>query len=360
MQSKLKLDHQTKAVAMATGGAAIAAIVAMFVPTGIWETFTGSTGVSEMIPATAAPLGDTARALISFTFGALTLVILTVMFLRKGAAAEWTAIPEPEAASDLAEPEAVEVIAEFEDETVLEAEDGVDEPGEVARGSLLSRLRSRIAAFAEARRGAGDITDLEDLPKLRSGDAHPDAPPRRPFSANRDLAEPEVVAVSTETFVEQVEVEAEWVEPVAAEIEEVAAVIEIEPAIEEPAEAIAMPEAIEPVAAATPARAPVTEIASLDDMVSRFESALAERDAQLAHIESIASELQASNVQPIRPDIEAPAAIEPAPVEQAPLRAVEAAASAVDDVPQKPESEELDAALRSALETLHRMNARTR
>ena len=71
MQSKLKLDHQTQAVAMATGGAAIAAIAAMFVPTGIWETLTGSTGVSEMIPATAAPLGDTARALISFAFGAL-------------------------------------------------------------------------------------------------------------------------------------------------------------------------------------------------------------------------------------------------------------------------------------------------
>ena len=58
---------------------------------------------------------------------------------------------------------------------------------------------------AEARRGAGDITDLEDLPKLRSGDAHPDAPPRRPFSANRDLAEPEMVEAAVETvIVEQV------------------------------------------------------------------------------------------------------------------------------------------------------------
>ena len=75
MQSKLKLDHHTRAVAMATGGAAIAAIAAMFIPTGIWETLTGATGVSEMIPATGAPLGDKARALISFTFGALTLAI---------------------------------------------------------------------------------------------------------------------------------------------------------------------------------------------------------------------------------------------------------------------------------------------
>ena len=96
MQSKLKLDHQTQAVAMATGGAAIAAIAAMFVPTGIWETLTGSTGVSEMIPATAAPLGDTARALIAFAFGALTFAILAVMLLRKNRAPKQSVIAQPE------------------------------------------------------------------------------------------------------------------------------------------------------------------------------------------------------------------------------------------------------------------------
>lgn len=355
MQSKLNLDHQTKAVAMATGGAAIAAIVAMFVPTGIWETLTGSTGVSEMIPATAAPLGDTARALISYAFGALTLVILTVLFLRKGASPEWTAIAEPEDMRDYDGPEIVETTTETEVEPLLDAEESIEEPDEAVRGSLISRLRSRIAAFAEARRGAGDITDLEDLPKLRSGDAHPDAPPRRPFSANRDIAEAEAIDVTTTAAVVE-QVEAEWVEPAAAEMEEAIEVSEVEPVIEAPAAAIAA-ESVEAAPAAKQVGAPVPDIASLDDMVSRFESALAERDAQLAHIETIASELQASNVQPIRPDIEAPSAYEPAPIEQTPLRAV---ATETVDVPQRPESEELDAALRSALETLHRMNARTR
>lgn len=355
MQSKLNLDHQTKAVAMATGGAAIAAIVAMFVPTGIWETLTGSTGVSEMIPATAAPLGDTARALISYTFGALTLVILTVLFLRKAASLEWTAIAEPEDTSEFDGPEIVETTTETEVEPLLVAEESIDE---AVRGSLISRLSSRIAAFAEARRGAGDITELEDLPKLRSGDAHPDAPPRRPFSANRDLVEADAIEVTTETAILE-QVEAEWVEPVEAEMEEVVEFAEVEAVIEEPIAAVAAA-AVEPVAAATPATEPVSDIVSLDDMVSRFESALAERDAQLAHIETIASDLQASNVQPIRPDIGAQSAHEPAPVEQAPLRAVEPVAMEPVDVPQRPESEELDAALRSALETLHRMNARTR
>jgi hypothetical protein len=358
MQSKLNLDHQTKSVAMATGGAAIAAIAAMFVPTGIWETLTGSTGVSEMIPATAAPLGDTARALISYAFGALTLIILTVLFLRKGAASEWTAIPQPEAVSDLADPEAVEAIAEIEEEPLLEVEDSIDEPEEAVRGSLISRLRSRIATFAEARRSAGDITDLEDLPKLRSGDAHPDAPPRRPFSANRDLVEADAIEVTTETAIVE-QVGAEWVEPVAAETEQVIEIAEVEAVIEEPTTAVAAT-AVEPATTETPVAEPVSGIASLDDMVSRFESALAERDAQLAHIESIASELHISNVQPIRPDIEASSAYEPVPIEQVPLRAVEPVAMETVDVPQRPESEELDAALRSALETLHRMNARTR
>lgn len=333
MQSKLKLDHHTRAVAMATGGAAIAAIAAMFIPTGIWETLTGATGVSEMIPATGAPLGDKARALISFTFGALTLAILTVMLLRKGGPGQQTAIAQTEAEPEWREPEPTEALFEADEE-------------EVESGSLFSRLRARVTAFAEARRGANDITDLEDLPKLRSGDAHPDAPPRRPFSANRDLAEPEMVEAAAETVVaEQVEVEAEWAEPVTVEVEEA-------PEVETLAEAPATTTTVE-------APAPVAEIASLDDMVSRFESALAERDTQLAHIENLASELQSSNVQPIRRDMEAPLAAEPGQVEQAALRAVDVA-EVPADAPQKPESEELDAALRSALETLHRMNARTR
>lgn len=351
MQSKLKLDHPTRAVAMATGGAAIAAIAAMFVPTAFWETLTGATGVSEMIPATGAPLGEKARALISFAFGALTLAILTVMLLRKSAAAQHNAFAPTEIEPEWSEPEPVESMFEVDEE-------------KAESGSPFKRLRARIAAFVEASRGAGDITDLEDLPKLRSGDAHPDAPPRRPFSANRDLAEPERVDVVTEVAdVEQVEVE--WVEPDAAEVEQIIPAAEIDTIAEEVVQADEVAEEPAALVAApkiddlAPARAPIAEIASLDEMVSRFETALAERDTQLAHIENLATEIQSSNVQPIRRDIEAPVSSDPARAEVASLRSVDAADSTTD-VPQKPESEELDAALRSALETLHRMNARTR
>ena len=331
MQAMLKFDDQTRAVAMATGGGAIAAIVAMFVPTGIWETLTGSTGVSEMIPATAAPLGDTARALISYGFGALTLLILAALLLRRTGHADLAAISHDEPL--WTNPEV------FGDD-----EESFEE--EAPRVSLFARIKAWFAAFVAARRNGDGINDLADLPKLRAGDAHPDAPPRRPFSAQRDIAEAEayfaepteVEAVEMGDDEATVEVEAEWVEA-----EEVETVEVMQPA-EEAAEA--------------PVAAPQGDANSLDEMVRRFETALAERDAQLAFIEKLASELP-SNVQPIRPDISPAAEIEPVAIEPAPLRAVEAE-EAPADVPPRPESEELDAALRSALETLHRMNARNR
>jgi hypothetical protein len=351
MQLKSKLDDQAKAVALATGAGAVAAIGAMFVPTGIWETLTGSTGISEMVPATAPPLGDTARALISYSLGALTLLLLSGLFLRKAAHRHYPAIAHDdpfwsysEAFEDNDTVEDAEAFVEYE---MFDGNDAFDEAGD-EKASIFARLRARIAAFVEARRNGGEITDLEDLPKLRSGDAHPDAPPRRPFSANRDILEAEGQAVDASEAVVSVEtVEAEWVEPIEVEA------TEFEPENEAQLAAPAF-------AATASTTSQSVGISSLDDMVSRFESALAERDAQLAYIEKIASELPVSNVQPIRPDIAPAAAYEPAPVEPTPLRAVVRDEDMPVDVPQRPESEELDAALRSALETLHRMNARTR
>lgn len=356
MQLKSKLDDQAKAVALATGAGAVAAIGAMFVPTGIWETLTGSTGISEMVPATAPPLGDTARALISYSLGALTLLLLSGLFLRKAAHRHYPAIAHDdpfwsysEAFEDNDTVEDAEAFVEYE---MFDGNDAFDEAGD-EKASIFARLRARIAAFVEARRNGGEITDLEDLPKLRAGDAHPDAPPRRPFSANRDIvdADNQDVAIEHGGFPEAVE--ADWVEVEAEQIEPAVAPEFAPSEVVEPA---VMPDGA-PQKAVFPQSA---DASSLDAMVSRFESALAERDAQLAFIEKIASELPPSNVQPIRPDIAPVAAYEPAVMEPAPLRAVEPRDEMPADVPQRPESEELDAALRSALETLHRMNARTR
>lgn len=274
MQKGLKLDGQMRALAMALGGAIVMSVIAMLVPVGVWEAITGSTGISELIPATGAPLGDTARAMIAFLFGAGTFAVLALLLLRKPSEA---APVKPKV--EVAEPAAV---------------------GE-AEESFVAKMRGRISEFVESRRSGPVVTELSDLPKLRAGDAHPDAPPRRPISANTDFA------------------------PVVAE--------PIEAVVEEPVAAVA---------------APVAEAEAVSSMLDRLEAAVAQRQDQLAKLEVLAQ------AEIAKPEIE---------VEQVEAEIVESAPR-LEAVPSEPAKasgpDEMDAALRSALETLHRMNARTR
>jgi hypothetical protein len=274
MQKGLKLDGQMRALAMALGGAIVMSVIAMLVPVGVWEAITGSTGISELIPATGAPLGDTARAMIAFLFGAGTFAVLALLLLRKPSEA---APVKPKV--EIAEPAAVEE----EDE------------------SFVAKMRGRISEFVESRRSGPVVTELSDLPKLRAGDAHPDAPPRRPISANTDFA----------------------------------------PVVAKPVVVVAE----DPIAAVA---ATVTDAEAVSSMVDRLEAAVAQRQDQLAKLEALAK------TEIAKPEIK---------VEQVEAEIVEPAPrlEAVPSEPLKSSSpDEMDAALRSALETLHRMNARTR
>ncbi len=342
MQFDLKLDHQSRAILLATAGAALAAIVAMLLPVGIWETLTGSTGVSELIPATAAPLGDTARALISFGFGALTFAILASVLLRRK-------IVKPATEAMAKEPIVFETDAMADDEE--------------AGSSILAKLRDRVAAFVAARRGAGDVSTLEDLPKLRSGDAHPDAPPRRPLLATRDLVDPLPAAAGA---VESDELAGD-IADAEAEVETIDSVSHDEPApIPEPhADVIeansdetaiiadSTVEAVVPAPQEHP-ETPEISISSLSEMVDRLERAMAERDHTLSQLQALAVEQSAAPVASLH---QVPvASITPEPVTPVLVEQSEAA----EPQPTGSEAEEMDAALRSALDTLYRMNARTR
>jgi hypothetical protein len=148
-------------------------------------------------------------------------------------------------------------------------------------------------------------------------------------------------------------------EPVAAVLE-TEATVEIETAVEDDTAVSALAEEIP-----TPTGAESVEddssLGSLVSMVSRLETALAERDAKLSRLEALVANRPASNVQPIRESMAVavePQATEPEIVSVAPRPMLETVDP--EPAPIKGESEELDAALRSALETLHRMNARTR
>ena len=302
-------NNQIRALAMAMGGAIVAAVATMFIPAAALEGITGSTGLSELVPATAAPLGDTARALFAFGIGAFTLAVLAFVLLRQEGAPVNAAIADPYAP--------------------VPSDDDAD-----SFKDRLSRIKMPKMPWVK---GEDDITDLADLPKLKNGDIHPDAPPRRPLSATQDLPVLDLAEIAVE-------------EPVVAEheiaFEEPAIVVE-EPVVDSTPVAVAQP--TQPVAP------PVAEDIepTLAEMVAQLEAAVAERQKQLADLEIVAAKLAAESpsaavdAQAVEVIPDEDLTIEPARNERPPLEAVPTSAVKDDD---------MDSALAAALATLHRMN----
>ena len=329
MDVSLKQNRQMRSLSIAMGASIIAAAATMFVPVNVLESITGATGLSEIVGAAAAPLGDKARALIAFGAGALTLAAMTVMLLRKDAGLINDDVEVVAAAGFAPLPG----IVEDDDDG---AGDGDGEPL-----SLMERLfRLRLPALSLPKmpwvKGENDITELGDLLKLRNGDIHPDAPPRRPLSATQDLPVLDLVEMQIEGFAEK----------------QPEALVEVD--------AVVLPSAVyEP-------SAPVEHAASdfqpsLAEMVAQLESAVNQRQQQLAALEIVAAQLAAEKpaedvAVPLEmqvPDVVANVETlpEPARAERPPLEAV----------PTSPEKQDdMDAALAAALATLHRMNGTDR
>lgn len=311
-------NTQMRALAMAMAGASVAAVATMFVPVGILEGVAGSTGLSELVPAARAPLGDTARALIAFGAGAMTLAVLAYVLLRQDGS------PAKQATASIP-------VSEW-------ASDNDDAPSFKDR---LSRIKLPPMALPKMPwvKDEDDITDLADLPKLRNGDSHPDAPPRRPLVASMDLPVLDL---------------AEMPEALAGVEEES---IEPSPVIEASVAAASHEVAAEPAPESSVA---VEHQPTLAEMVAQLEAAVSERQKQLAELESVAIELAASRVaaqQPAtetrsQPDVAIPdestAVVAPPRAERPPLEAVPSPSVKDDDI---------DSALAAALATLHRMNA---
>lgn len=329
MDVSLKQNRQMRSLSIAMGASIIAAAATMFVPVNVLESITGATGLSEIVGAAAAPLGDKARALIAFGAGALTLAAMTVMLLRKDAGLINDDVEVVAAAGFAPLPG----IVEDDDDG---AGDGDGEPL-----SLMERLfRLRLPALSLPKmpwvKGENDITELGDLLKLRNGDIHPDAPPRRPLSATQDLPVLDLAEMQIEGFAEK----------------------QPEPLVE--VDAVVLP------SAAYEPSAPVEHAASdfqpsLAEMVAQLESAVNQRQQQLAALEIVAAQLAAEKpaedvAVPLEmqvPDVVANVETlpEPARAERPPLEAV----------PTSPEKQDdMDAALAAALATLHRMNGTDR
>ncbi len=329
-------DNKTKAIGIAVGASIIAAVAAMLVPTSILETLTGATGLSELVPATAAPLGDKARALIAFTAGAVTMVLVSAFLLRRGdAAGQPNVQPAPQSQID----------------------DKINQKGGI---NMIAMLKERMGTLSLPKMpwsrdaNSGDVLELSDLLKLRTQDAHPDYPARRPISATSDLGDinlygqcaplpsvarseavPEMAVVVAETAQEFAPAEPYFEAP--------------QPVFEQPETAQEqLPDAVMSIA---PVAAPAAtgEQPSLSDLVAQFEVAIETRKKKLADMEAVAAQLATENhpvdVMPEPPSASAPAVPAPRP----PLEAVPVSRAREDD-------EEMDAALNAALATLQRMN----
>lgn len=325
-------NSQVKAVAIAMAGATMAAVATMFVPVTLLESVTGATGLSELVPAARAPLGDTARALIAFGTGAFTLSALTYLLLRFDGAAKQRPAPAP-----VAEPSVPDWMIDEEDE----------KPGFADR---LARFRMPALSLPKMpwQHDEDAITELADLPKLRNGDAHPDAPPRRPLSATQDLPVLDLADVATEVTLAPAAEEPAAEEPAAKEI-----------GTQEPVADMAIAEiAPEPVAPVAPVAAEDVQ-PTLAEMVAQLEAAVAERQKQLAELESVAAILsmpqpaaQADEDAHIQDVADADVSIEPTRDGRPALEVVHDVTAVEDD--------NMDSALAAALATLKRMNGTAR
>jgi hypothetical protein len=372
-------NEQMKPIIMAIGAAAAAAIAAMMLPASFIEGITGATGLSELIPATAAPLGPKARAIISFFAGAVTLMMAMGYLMRRS----------PDAQGN------VQANAQASTSNVVHSPyiSDIEHSG----ASLVSKLQKRMSGLKAtsvslpsmpwAKKREDDILDLADLPRLREHDSHPDAPARRPISALTDLSDASLTKRAAP--LPSPALPSAPPEPSIAMAPMVkspslfeSTVAEITATIPTVAPQAAVPQAVVPQTAAPretaayrvpPAALPhtIAKVASpndgvkqsLQDLMVQLESAIENRLEQIAAFENLS--VSGMNAYADLPVNNLPVATQPMPV-SAPIPAPVISAAVVprptlEAVPTPPRSaqdDDMDAALNAALETLQRMNAR--
>ncbi len=320
-----RLAASQRTALWAASGAAFAVLT---LPAGLIEVATTASGISEVLPAAAPPLGTSARLLLAGFAGVMAAGVALVVY-RQGAWAK----------------------------------------GEETMGFALSRLTSLAK-----RRIAKAEPLVSDMPVLRRADAHPDAPARRPIFANSDFGgtgmfsempatSDEITSQADAPFAEAGERAAEAVVETDEQLplnESFAVDAQVDPTPHLPLESAAhddVPSGFAPLAApvpppgidAQPAALPREPRPPLDgltiaQLAARFEHGLSRRAAAPAR----SFEALPVQIIPVQPEVEAGAA--PRVIADIPP---------VPPVSVKPDVDtDVDEALRVALGTLQRMSAR--
>ncbi len=336
---------------MAAAAGVGAALVVVTLPHVYLESAIGATGLSEMVPAAAPPLGNTARGLIAIMAGLVSASAIYYFLNRKGSSDMGVALREQiNAASPI--------------ELDLEEE----AKAKKSRFSLPKLDTKSLTKFLKKpKKDKARVMDLADLPQLRKVDSEPQTPDRPSIFEEPAPAVSPPLAEAIQPFEEPVPAKPMSVEEAPETSPEVPTEIQmasedIQPDSDVIPPMVATPDAQQP----TPAPAPVAEIAAVDlsdlniaELADRLESGL-RRLKQLEAGSVVAAEMPTASAPVAAPTVsETVAEAVAAPVSEAPVMAP----PSLKEVEKSPEDiaavrqADMDAALKAALGTLEKMTA---
>ena len=329
-----------KQPAMAVAGGIAAALVVATLPHVYLENIVGAAGLSEIIPAAAPPLGNTARSLIAVMVGLVSTSALYLFLNYKTNSLE--------GGSDMS-------LAIRRNLTPDSIEEEREAKSRFSVPKLNFSAKSLTKFLKKPKKSPGQVTELRDLPDVRPADSHPDAPARQPIFASTDLGAP--LAETIKRF-EQPEAEQDHVDAAVLPVREAepATPFAAEESSHESPDQSSAPTQPAMVAPSVEAVAPRENLdtLSLAQLADRLEAGLRRLESlesrqQIAPAQSsLESSLQGEETASVEQVPEEPAMV-PAPA----LRSVEPAGADIHDARQA----DMDAALKAALGTLERMTA---
>ncbi|WP_108811175.1 hypothetical protein [Sphingorhabdus sp. Alg231-15] len=320
-----------------------AALVIVTLPHIYLENIIGATGLSEIVPAAAPPLGNTARGLIAILAGMVSASTIYLFLNRKGSSDMGVALREQiNAASPI--------------ELDLEEE----AKAKKSRFSLPKFDAKSLTKFLKKpKKDKARVMDLADLPQLRKVDSESAAPERPPLFAETDEMSP--VAEAIQPFEDTAASEVPDAETQEAQADEMSdavmpSITPFTPPASEAAHETApvRQEPAMPVSPDMPVAAQDLSDLTIAELADRLESGL-NRLKQLDAF-SRTTDAMMANAETVEPPETAPASEmhgEAPAIAHPPLKEVERTAEQV----QAAQQADMDAALKAALGTLEKMTA---
>jgi len=331
-----------KQPAMAVTGGIAAALVIATLPHVYLENIVGATGLSQIIPAAAPPLGNTARSLIAVAAGLVSASALYLFLNHK--------TNSHEGGSDMS----LALRKNLAKEPVADEREG---KARFSMPKLNLSAKSLTKFLKKPRKAPGQVTELKDLPDVRAADRHPDAPVRQPIFAATDLGTPLVESIKRFDKTEDDQPRPEPVKQQQPPIVKPDPVAEKAPdrASEEKPTVERTDKSGEPKKTGAPGED--LSALSLAQLADRLEAGLRRLEALEKRAPVVAPEKPAQFSPESRDMVESTEeSVEPAPVTIPPLRSVDTV-EMVETDPESIRQADMDAALKAALGTLEKMTA---